>query len=84
MSMGYHYGRDKPAARATNARARILFAWLLLSILTLATVGAVVCVSGCTLHLYLGTRHYCGESSAASQPAMIGSTNPEIILGAEP
>jgi len=69
--------------RATSQNgARIFYAILGASILL---VSGLVCVnSGCTLHLHVGERHYCGESVATTQPAMIGSTNPEVILGAEP
>jgi len=52
--------------------------------LILSALGLVgLCVLGCTLHLHVGERHYCG--SAATQPAQttLGSPNPDVILEVE-
>jgi hypothetical protein len=68
--------------RATSQNgARIFYAILAASMLLAS--GVVCVVAGCgDLHIHLGTRHYCGP--AASQPtAMIGSSNPTVVLEAE-
>ena len=43
---------------------------------------ALLALSGCgDLHIHLAERHYCG--SATSQPAIIGASNPTLIMEAD-
>mgnify|MGYP001610562163 CR=1 FL=1 len=66
--------------RATNARASIIAAWLLLAALTLAALACgVVCVSGCQIHAHFwGTYDADRYDVPTTQGA--GAKTPEITL----
>ena len=67
--------------KANTQNAERIF--LVIVALSALLAAAAMCVlPGCgPIHIHLGERHYCG--STTSQPAIIGASNPTLIMEAD-
>lgn len=71
--------------RATSQRAAKIAMGVFMAAGLLVAIWAGCNLLGCgPIHVHLGERHYCNDGYATTQPAYIGSSNPDIILGVEP